>query len=83
MSLLSPKEIAEQLSVSTETVLHWIHTGQLEATDCSRNQGGKPRWRITHETLETFLLQRSPETKSSPPRRKREYRKSVIEFYEL
>ena len=78
---LTVKEVAELLAVSKRTVLAWIRSGELRAVNCGRSlRGGKPRWRVTREALQTFELIR---TASAPAprtqRRKREH--AVLEFY--
>lgn len=54
----------ERFGVSQHTVLAWIDSGELRAVDVSRKRGGKPRWRITQEALDSFELSR---TKTPPP----------------
>lgn len=79
---LTVVKVAEQLSVSSKTVLHWISTGQLTASNCGRKPGAKkPRWRILPADLASFLQSRQP---TPPPQRrcrKRRSQNDVVEFY--
>lgn len=60
---VSPPELAKQLGVSAETVLHWIRNGELRAANLAKRNNGRPRWRISPEWLNEFLARRV----SSPP----------------
>ena len=53
------REVAEQRSVNQDTVLPWIRSGELRATDCSARPGGRPRWRIAQASLNAFDLVRA------------------------
>lgn len=73
------RDLTERYGVGEHTVLGWIKRGELRAIDVSRNRGGKPRWRISAESLAAFELAR---TVSPPPQRTRPKKQpSVIEFY--
>lgn len=80
---LTVREVAEQLSVSRDTVERWIHNGQLRAVDVSAQGNGKSRrtcWRINQADLATFLERRaSMPTPRTRPRRKPKHQ-DVIEF---
>jgi transposase len=74
------KDLCERFAVGEHTVLAWIRRGELKAIDVSRNQGGRPKWRITPEALETFEQLRT--TTPSPSKTQRKKRPAdVIEFY--
>jgi len=60
------QQIAEIFQVGQHTVLTWIKSGELQATDISCQRGGKPRWRISESALAAFELAR---TASPTPRR--------------
>ena len=78
---LTVREVAERYGVGEHTVLGWIRTtGELKAVDVSRRLGGRPRWRITPEAIETFELLRTP-TPPPPRTRRRRRQPEVIEFY--
>jgi excisionase family DNA binding protein len=49
------REIAEEMQVSQDTVLVWIHRGDLKAVNVSPKISGPPRWRITRQAFDEFL----------------------------
>jgi len=56
----APDEVAKALSVSVETVKHWIRTGELSAFNVSRDRrSGKPRLRVRQCDLDAFLATRA------------------------
>lgn len=64
---LSVKEISDRLSVTRETVLVWINSGELPATNVGTRPGLKvPRWRVKLVDLEAFELSRQ----ATPPAKK-------------
>jgi len=74
------REIRERYGVGEHTVLGWIRRGELRAIDVSRNQSGRPKWRITQEALDAFELARTP-TPPVPRARRRKHPAEVIEYY--
>ena len=56
--LLSPKEIAQRLNVTRDSVYRWIENGELRAIDL-RATSEKPRWNIPESALDAFLAARS------------------------
>ena len=62
---LTPPQVARELSVSPDTVLGWIRTGQLKASQLGTN---RRRYVITRLELDRFLERRQPETKRGRPR---------------
>lgn len=66
------KELTEYLKVNEHTVLAWIHSGELTAIDVSPTRGGRPKWRITREAVESFEVARMPAPPPEPRRRKRQ-----------
>jgi len=48
-------QVAQQLGVDQGKVLDWIHSGQLVAVNVATNSGGRPRWRVSQESLAEFL----------------------------
>jgi excisionase family DNA binding protein len=78
---LSVKDLCERYSVSEQTVLGWIHSGELRAINVGRRPGAKkPRWRISESALAAFEQARTP---TPPPTRVRRRKQpdDVIEFY--
>ena len=55
---LTPTEVANELSVSPDTVFNWIKTAQLKASNLGTK---KPRYVVTRENLNDFLKKREPE----------------------
>ena len=67
-------ETRKLLRIRAEKLQKWIEEGLLEAYDVSeRPRQGKPRWRISRESLQKFLDTRAPKplTPTPPPKRKR------------
>lgn len=75
---LTPPAVAKRLGVSPETVIGWIKSGQLKASNIGKGSQ-KPRYRITPDDLATFLKKQQPE----PPRtaRKATPKKSSTKNY--
>lgn len=61
MKLLSIEAAAEVLAVSRATVTRMIVEGQLPAV-CLRAGRRKKLWRIRHEQLDKWILQKERET---------------------
>jgi excisionase family DNA binding protein len=75
------RDLCERYVVSEQTVLGWIHSGELRAINCGRRLGAKkPRWRITPEALAAFERLRTP-TPTPIKRRRRQRPADVMEFY--
>jgi hypothetical protein len=55
---LAPKHVANELNVSIDSVLAWIHSKQLIAIDVSKSASERARWRIERTDLETFIRNR-------------------------
>ncbi len=56
---LTPREYAERIGVSVNTVLAWIKTGELRAINVGGRASKRPRYRISPEAVEQFELSRS------------------------
>lgn len=74
------KDICERFAVGDHTVLAWIRRGELKAINVSRKLGGRPKWRITAQSLEAFETLRTP-TPPPPRGRRRKRPADVVEFY--
>lgn len=82
MTTLSVQEVADRYGVGTRTVLLWIKSGELRATDCSRRAGAKkPRWRVSQAALDEFERLRSASPPPAPVRRRRAEDAGVIRFF--
>lgn len=69
---LSPPQIAKMLGVYVDTPRTWIRTGQLRAVDVSTKPGGRPRYRVSSDDLDVFLLRRSIHAAPKTQRRRRQ-----------
>jgi hypothetical protein len=67
---LNPVDVAKELRVSPDTVLHWVRTKQLAAANIAT--GSRPRWIIKRSDLDVFL-----QTRQSQPKEKRRKRVSL------
>lgn len=55
----SPSQLASVLGIDSEGVLELIHSGELDASNIARSRAaGKPRWRVSQESLDRFMDQR-------------------------
>jgi excisionase family DNA binding protein len=75
----TPPQVAERLGKSRDTVLDWIRSNQLIASNLA-TPGKRPRWVITKDNLDAFLKNRQPDLMSEKQRRRRET-EDVIEFF--
>lgn len=62
---LKPADVAKLLRVSVNTVLEWIDTNQMKASNLAT--GSRPRYVIQRADLDRFLQSRQPD----PPSRRR------------
>jgi len=79
-SFMSPPELAERLGVNPEKIIGFIRDGLLVAVNVAANTRGRPRWRISEEAVDAFLLARQskPPQKSAPRARRQS---NVISYY--
>jgi len=54
--LLTVEEIAEQMSVTHETVRRWLRSGDLRGVRLARKAG----WRVRENDLQAYLERHSP-----------------------
>lgn len=68
--VLSPPEIAKRLGCRASSVIGWIKSGQLKASNLSSSN--RPRYRVQAEALADFLEKQEPRprVRSSRPARK-------------
>jgi excisionase family DNA binding protein len=80
---LTPPEVARVLRVSPHKVLGWIRRGHLRAVNVGN--GSRPRYRISRDSLDAFVLARQvvpPQPRAQ--RRRRPVRgrlDHVVKFY--
>jgi len=66
---LTPPEIARMLRMRQATVIGWIRSGRLRAIDIS--EGRRPRYRISRQALDEYLVGRAVAPPTRPVRRER------------
>jgi excisionase family DNA binding protein len=66
--MFTVNQIADKLQVHRDTVVNWIRKGELLAINIAMS--GKPRYRITQEALDGFVLRRRA-VDGPPPARER------------
>jgi excisionase family DNA binding protein len=81
MSLLTPAQVAEVLSVDVGKVTGLCKSGELRASNVARVVGKKARWRIRQADLDAFLDRRANTPPPKPAHRRRKPATGVIEFY--
>ncbi len=75
------RDICNQYGVHEQTVLAWIHSGELKAVNVGVAPGKKkPRWRVTQSALNAFEALRTP-TPPAPKTRRRKRKRQDVEFY--
>jgi excisionase family DNA binding protein len=82
-AFFTPRDVADQLGLTkTDTVLTWIHTGELPAVNVSAG-AGRPTWRIDPADLERFLAGRraAPAKKTRRHRPRKTPPTDVISFF--
>lgn len=57
MKYLTPKDIAADLGVKRDTVLTWIRSKELPASDIG-NGGKRPTYRVSQENFDAFMKRR-------------------------
>ena len=80
---LTIQEVALRLHVSRDTVERWINSGNMHAVDVSsrlKKRSCRPLWRISVESLETFLEGRANRPPIPTPRTHRIRSSGAIEF---
>jgi excisionase family DNA binding protein len=79
---LTPKQVGARLAVSEDKVRSWIRSGELPAMDLGSRPGGRPRYRIDPDDLESFLQRRLVRTQTaSTSRRRKRGSDHIIEFF--
>lgn len=78
-TVLTPPQVAKQLGVDPATVIGWIRSGQLKASNLGKGDL-RPRYRVQPGDLDAFLKKRQPALR--PSRKPRNDKASdVIEFF--
>ena len=75
----SVKQVAELLSIRTRSVRALLKSGDLVGIDVSLQPGGRPRYRISQDDLDNFLLRRAHQ--AAPPRKRRRKKRPLVKQY--
>lgn len=70
---LTPKEIAQLLRVKLDTVLAWIHRGELPAINVAKRPSTRPRYRVKTSDFEAFQEKRAAKVAVPRPHHRRSY----------
>ena len=70
---LTPKEIASLLKVKLDTVLAWIHRGELLAINVAKRPSTRPRYRVRATDFEAFQEKRAAKVVVPSPHHRRSY----------
>jgi hypothetical protein len=79
-TVLSPPQVATQLGVDPATVIGWIRSGQLKASNVGKG-GRRPRYRVQQNDLDAFMRKRQPVEKPAARQLRRKHQDDVIEFF--
>lgn len=79
---LTVRDICNHFGCHEQTVLAWIHSGELKAVNVGVAPGKKkPRWRITQAALEEFEKKRAAVPPAPTPTRRRRKSTDAVDFY--
>ena len=80
MKKLTPKQVGERYGVNPVTVLDWINSGLMPATDCSRSTATRKRYRMDEDDLSEFDRRRAARQRMSEGRRRAKAAESVVQY---
>ena len=69
----TPTEIALLLEVKLDTVLAWIHRGELPAINVAKRPATRPRYRVKASDFEAFQEKRAAKVAVPSPHHRRSY----------
>ena len=75
----TPPQIARELGTKPSTILRWIRRGELTAVNIGSG-AFKPRFRVSRDAFDKFLLSRTVQPPTPTPRRRRAD-PAVIQFF--
>lgn len=78
---LTPPQLAERLGCRPETVIGWIRSGELPASDLARRGSSRPRYRIRLEDADDFLRRRRPHMNAAATTSVRRHRDDDIQQF--
>ena len=73
------RDLARRWRVGEDKIRALLRRGELVGVNVATNLSGKPRWRITAESVERFERRRSSAPPPKPPPRRR--RSAQVDFY--
>lgn len=79
--IFRPKDIAERFNVSVETVLTWIRTGELRASNIAARQAHRPRWVILESAVDDFIELREYRPIPTTSRRRKRGRRDIPQHF--
>jgi hypothetical protein len=62
---LTPPQAAKVIGTDHKTVLHWINSGELSALNLAKNKNGRPRYKISRDSIEAFRISRTTGNRSA------------------
>jgi hypothetical protein len=75
----SVADLCRRWKVGPDKIHGWIRRGELLAVNVATNLCGRPRWRITPESVESFERRRSSAPPPKPQWRRR--RQEAIDYF--
>lgn len=78
---LTPPQVARLWGVSVDKVLTWIRSGELIAINASTSGSGRPRYLVDISALEAFERRRQVVAQKRIPRRRRDLRRKIKQFF--
>ena len=76
---MTPRQVADILGVNCTKVGHFIDSGELSAINVAAKRNGRPRWKISPESLKQFEASRS-NSKPAPLRHVRREKVPAVYF---
>lgn len=80
----TPPAYAESRGIGLRKVLAWIEAGELQAVNMAASRSGRPRWKISPESIAAFEQARTnPGKATNPPKRRhgKPATDGVVEFF--
>lgn len=79
---LTPGEASQEIDIRVQSILAWIASGELAASDVSTKRGAKrPTWRIARSDLELFLASRRAVQAPPPLKRQRQREPAEVQYF--
>jgi hypothetical protein len=70
MKKLTPKQVGARYGVNAVTVLDWIKSGLMPATDCSRSTATRKRYLMDEDDLAEFDQRRAAKKRMTEARQR-------------